>query len=70
MQFLYVDTGSGKENPANILKAEGKGSSLKLNAIIIVNVAGMLSVIGKNCCYLNHRSSPYKMRMQNEGGSS
>jgi hypothetical protein len=47
VQFLYVDTGSGEENPANMFTAEGKGSRLKLDTVIIVNVAGMLSVIGK-----------------------
>jgi hypothetical protein len=63
MQFLYVDTGSGEENPAKMFKAEGKGSRLKLDTVIIVNVAGILSVKGKICFYLNYRSSQYKMRM-------
>jgi hypothetical protein len=37
-----VDTGSEEGNPANIFKAGGKVSRLKLNRVIIVNVAGTL----------------------------
>jgi hypothetical protein len=60
-----VNTGSGEENPAKIFKAEEKGSRLKLNLIIVIgNVAGMLSVIGKHFCNLNYFSMEAKAKLK------